>query len=82
VKLYRVEMVLSATLYVKADDAVQALEKAKKLHGKRLTLEGTKDVAVSIAEFDSLKLPEQSFTPIAWISGPDPKFEPDVVYEG
>lgn len=79
--VYRIEMRMSATLYVRAKSEKEAREIAKRssLSVMRLT---PGEVEVSDSPFDSPELPDVSFSPVATVQGPYEEFDPDLVHKG
>lgn len=66
-KVYRIEMQVCATAYIKASSEDRALAKAKKLADTELMVDG---LMISSAQFDNPDLPEVSLSPAMTIHGP------------
>jgi len=77
--LYRVEMRLAATAYIKAQSAGEAKRIAAVLRDKIVFVENSGEIEVSVLPFDDPKLPKVSFSPVAICQGPYHEFEPDLV---
>lgn len=63
-KLFQVEAMIAATLYIKADTLEDALAKAAALKGQSVEAEDAGgDVAISGLQYEDPDLPEISFSP-------------------
>ena len=78
-RVYRVEMVMATTAFIKADSADKAREKAFALAGKVVRLDAG-EIPVSEDDFDSEDLPDVSLSPVAVCSSPAHPVEPEVVH--
>ena len=75
-KLWRVPLMLNATLYVKADTPEQALELANKIDTASFEFDG--DI-ISDLPFDDPNLPQISLSPCMTGERIDPDVEPEEV---
>jgi hypothetical protein len=68
--LYSIDLKVCATAYIKADNAAEAMEKARKLNRRSVFADGTEiDIPVSEVEYANPDLPEISVAPAMTIHG-------------
>lgn len=79
--VYRVEMLVAATAYIRADSEEEARQKADALKGQIVKL-ASAEIEVSDTSFDDTDLPDVSMSPVGICQGPDPDFSPDIVFVG
>lgn len=73
-KVYSVDIRVTATAYIKADSRIEALSKAKGLHGDCLNVKNPteSEVDISALRFDNPDLPDISLSPVMTIWGAVP----------
>lgn len=79
-KLYRIDVRVYATAYIKADTPEEALEKAKALKGEPINLEYHEGILISGDDFEALK-EDQTLSPAMTIFGPEDGDYPDFVHD-
>lgn len=75
-KLFRVEAMIAASLYIKADSEAEAVAKAKTAVDCGLEVsDAGSEIEISGLMFDDPELPEISFTPAMTVHSVDPTAE-------
>ncbi len=79
--LFRVDIVLYASLYVRADGQAQAAQQAKSLANRVLVVAdaGGSEVPISACRFNDPDLPDLSLAPAMTIIGPGDNDEPELM---
>ncbi len=77
--IFRIDTVIYASLYVRADDAPQAARRAKALANRVLDVADTggSEVPISGCRFDDPELPDLSLAPAMTVIGPGDNDEPE-----
>ncbi len=79
--IFRIDTVVYASLYVRADDAPQAARHAKVLANRLLVVRdaGGSEVPISACRFDDPALPDISLAPAMTVIGPGDNDEPELM---